>query len=129
MITKDQANSIADSLLTQQRAEALRAKNAAGSRVSFLYQCPELRLLEPWQRTEVVREAWRNLRGHWGIIACMIVWILAFCAFWYLLVPAATRSTFHLWWVAILAFPPFVLHLSLIRLHVQYLARLRQLSS
>ena len=129
MITKDQASSIADQLLYQRHTEALRSKNAAGSRVSFFYQCPELQLLEPWQRTEVVREAWQRLRGHWGIIACMVVWVTAFAAFWYLLAPAATRSTFHLWWVTILAFPPFALHLSLIRLHVQYLARLRQLSS
>ena len=129
MITKDQANSIADGLLTQQRAEALHAKNAAGSRVSFLYQCPELRLLEPWQRFEVVREAWRSVRGHWGVIACMIVWVLAFGAFWILLVPATTRSTFLLWWATLLAFPPFVLHLSLVRLHVKYIARLRRISS
>lgn len=122
MITKDQANSIADSLLRQQRAETLRAKNVTNSRVSFLYQCPELQLLEPWQRNEVVREAKRRLRSHWGIIVCLLVWVAVFTAFWILLVPTTTRLTFPLWWIAMLAMPPFALHLSLIRLHVRYLA-------
>jgi hypothetical protein len=129
MITKDQANSITDQLLDQQRAEALRAKNAAASRIPFFYQCPELQLLEPWQRAEVIREARRSLCGNWGISACMIAWGLAFVASWYLLVPAATQSTFILWWLAMLVFPQFVLRVSLVRLHVKYLARLRQFPS
>ena len=129
MLTKDQANSIADSFLTQQREEARRAQHAAGLKISIFYRCPELQALEPWQRAEVVHEAWQELRGHWGIIGIMCLWLLAFGAFWIGLVPAATRSVFHLWWYAMLALPPFVLNLAMIRLHVRYLARLRQLSS
>lgn len=129
MISKDQANSIADQLLDQQRAEMQHTRNVAASRVPYFYRCKELRQLEPWQRAEVIREARRSFRDDWWSFASMVAWGLMFGTFWFFLVPVAIRISFLFWGELMFILPPILLRISLLRLHVRYLARLRQCSS
>lgn len=126
MISKDQAHLIADELLEQQRQQSRDAKNEAAKKVPWLYRCAELNRLEPIERVEVIVEARREMRrGLWFALAVFLMWATVFSGFWFTALSAEQRSRFFLVLPFILYVPGVLLHLSNMRLHVKYLARLR----
>lgn len=126
MISKDQAHLIADELLKQQRQQSRDAKNEAAKKVPWLYRCAELNRLEPIERAEVIVEARREMRrGLWFALAVFLMWATVFSGFWFTALSAEQRSRFFLVLPFILYVPGVLLHLSNMRLHVKYLARLR----
>ena len=131
MISKDQANAIAEEILDQQRGPILKDKNVFARRIPVLYRCEELKALEPWQRAQVVREASANVSRQWGVKVCMLFWLLAVMFFWFLFVPVSTRTGSTSVWLlcALASLPQFIVHVSLVRLHVKYIARFRQFSA
>lgn len=127
MISKDQANCIADELIEQQRQQSRDAKNEAAKKVPWLYRCAELNRLEPIERAEVIVEARREMRrGLWFVLAVFLIWATVFSGFWFTALSAEQRSRFFLVLPFILYVPGVLLHLSNMRLHVKYLARLRR---
>ncbi len=126
MISNDQANCIADELIEQQRQQSRDAKNETAKKVSWLYRCAELNRLEPIEQEEVIVEARREMRrGLWFAVAGFLVWATVFSGFWFTALSAEQRSRFFLVLPFILYVPSVLLHLSNMRLHVKYLARLR----
>lgn len=126
MISKDQAHLIADELLEQQRQQSRDAKNETAKKVPWLYRCAELIRLEPIEQGEVIVEARREMRrGLWFAVVGFLVWATVFSGFWFIALSAEQRSRFFLVLPFILYVPSVLLHLSNMRLHVKYLARLR----
>ena len=123
MINKDQAQQIAEELLMQQRQQSLDDKNAAASRVPLLYQCVELNCLTPTERASVLLEARKAIwRGHWFATLATLIWIGFFSYFLLFELTPAQRSNSYMYWLVLLDVPPFVLYVSIVRLHVKYLA-------
>lgn len=129
MLNRDQANHIAEELLTQQRQQTLEEKNAAASRVPLLYQCMELNRLAPTERMLVLQEAKKALwQGHWLATLATLVWIGFSAAFFFFELSSAQRSNSYVYWLVLLYMPPLVLYISTVRLHVKYLAGMRATS-
>jgi Flp pilus assembly protein TadB len=115
MLTKEQANSVAESFLAKQRA----AKNAAASAIPRRYQCEDLNRLEPWQRSEVLRKAKLHVERSWRINISLVVWAATWLLVWYLI----ARQTVPIFLAAILSFAPqFTVRDTLIRREVKLLA-------
>ncbi len=57
MLTKEQADSISDSLLAQEAQKIARDRNHHARAVHPLYRFPELSSVQPWQRQQIVRSA------------------------------------------------------------------------
>jgi hypothetical protein len=55
MLSKFQANAVADALLDNAESRRLGRLNAAAQPVSWLNRCPEINPLQPWQRELVVQ--------------------------------------------------------------------------
>jgi hypothetical protein len=87
MVTRNQANSIADALLAQERAR--RATRASRRYWAF----PELDLIEPERRAQVRREAGRVVARSWLLHLVAMSWVAAYAWAWSHLVPAADRQS------------------------------------
>ena len=57
MLSKDQADAIANAVLNQTQSSRLEGRKSMVHHVPLIYRCRELAALEPWQRKEVVKQA------------------------------------------------------------------------
>ena len=118
MLTKEQANTVADSFLAQQLAR----KNAAAAAVPRRYQCEELNQLEPWQRAEVLRDAKVSIKNNRSINLALIAWVAAWLLAWYFIGPAA-REVVPLFLLVILCVAPqFAVRATFVRREVKRVA-------
>ena len=129
MITKDQANTIAESLLDQQQKILLQAKNAKARRIPFYFRSPELVSLEPWQQTKVVRKAAKDVVRQWRFKISMVAWFAVCFAFWYFAFPAASKVSLVLFLLVAAAIPQFMVQCWLVRREIQSIIRSRQFSA
>jgi hypothetical protein len=119
MLTKEQANTVADSF----SAQRLASKNAAAAPVPRRYQCEELKQLEPWQRAETLREAKRRVKDNWRINVALAAWVAAWLLVWYL-IGSAARAAVPFYLLAILCLAPqFTVRATLVRREVKIIAR------
>jgi hypothetical protein len=87
MVTRNQANSIADALLAQERARSA----ARSSRRYWAF--PELDMIEAERRAQVRREANRAVARNWLLHLAALSWIAAYALTWGFLVPAGDRHS------------------------------------
>jgi hypothetical protein len=123
MTTKDQANAVANSFLAQQRAIDTAARNATARPVPHFYQCTELKQLEPWQRSQVLHDAQRNVIRNWLFALCLFGWVIACILVWYLLVRETTRMWSLMILVLVCLAPQQLLRVTLVRREVRRVAR------
>ncbi len=87
MVTRNQANSIADALLAQERARS-------ADRLSRRYRkFPELKWVEPERRAQVVCEANRAVLRSWVVHLAALSWVAAYALTWGFLVPSAEKHS------------------------------------
>ncbi len=87
MVTRNQANSIADALLAQERARC-------AARLSRRYRAfPELESVEPEARAQVVREANRAVLRGWVYHLVALSWVAAYGLTWGFLVPVSDKHS------------------------------------
>jgi len=87
MVTRNEAKSVADALLAQERARG-------ATRLSRRYWAfPELQAIEPDRRPEVLREAQRAVARNWLCHVAALGWIAAYALTWGLLIPAADKHS------------------------------------
>ena len=72
MLSKDQANAIADDVLSQAQSSRLEGRKAMVRAVPLLYRCRELSALEPWQRAEVVKQATKAAGNNFLLIIVLL---------------------------------------------------------
>jgi hypothetical protein len=87
MLTKEQANAAAESVLAQERA-----RSAVRSNLS-LRGFPDLEALAPELRPQVLREARREIRRSLLAHAAALSWVAAYASVWYFLVPAGDQHS------------------------------------
>jgi|SRR6185312_11472508 hypothetical protein len=87
MVTRNQASSIADDLLAQERARSA----ARASRRYWAF--PELDLVAPERRAQVRREAARVVARSWLLHLVALAWVAAYAWAWSHLVPAGDRQS------------------------------------
>jgi hypothetical protein len=86
MATRNQANSIADAVLAQERAR--------GARLSRRYRdFPDLEAIEPERRAQVVRQAQRAVARNWLCHLAALSWVAAYALTWGFLIPAGDRRS------------------------------------
>ena len=129
MITKDQANRIAESLLDQEQKIQHQAKNAKARSIPFYFRCPEVLSLEPWQQAKVVRQAAKNVTHQWRLRLSIVAWVGVCLAVWHFAFPSTTTVSLALFLFAAAVIPQIIVQLWLIRREIQSLARLRQFRS
>ncbi len=122
MITLAQADAIAEEILSQERALSLEAKNAAARRIPFYYRCPELKILGPWQRAEVVREAELAVKRNWRVSMAIFFWIFAWVSGRFFLTLHATQSEFLVPFLVTCIVPLVVVRTVLVRRNVKNIA-------
>lgn len=87
MATRNQANSVADAVLAQERARS-------ATRLSRRYWAfPELEAIEPERRPQVVREAQRAVARNWLCHLAALSWVAAYALTWGLLIPAGDKHS------------------------------------
>jgi hypothetical protein len=94
MVTRNQANNIADALLAEERA---RSTPRSGRRH---WAFPELDSVEPAHRAQVLRVAYRSVMFSWPLHLVALGWIAAYALTWGFLVPEGDKHA---------AFPVFAL--------------------
>jgi hypothetical protein len=82
MLTKEQADRIADDLLAQARTRKFGFTDPAGVPVSPVYQCRDLRSLPDGLQLEVVLQATKEVATGPLFLVLMLVWLLVLCALW-----------------------------------------------
>ncbi len=87
MLTRDQANAAAETLLAQGRARnpVHFSPGLRGSR--------EFEALEPELRLRVLRRAWRMVGRNWLLHVAALGWVAAYASAWYFLVPAGDQHS------------------------------------
>jgi hypothetical protein len=85
MATRNQANSIAEALLAQERARSATRLNRS------YWDFPELEAIEPERRALVVREARRAVARNWVCHLVALNWVLAYALTWGFLIPAGDK--------------------------------------
>ncbi len=87
MVTRNQANSIADALLAHERARS-------AARLSRRYRAfPELKSVDPERRAQVVCEANRGVLRSWVCHLVALSWVAAYALTWVFLVPAGDKHS------------------------------------
>jgi Flp pilus assembly protein TadB len=81
MLSKEQAHAIADAILASARYPRENRMASAERPIPPLYRCKELSALEPWIRTELVRQASNALNRNPLFILAALVWLLIFVLF------------------------------------------------
>jgi len=66
VMTPDQARIVADELIDQERRKIVARRNAAAKPLPWVYRVPELEPLEPWQRSERLAAARREVDFEWS---------------------------------------------------------------
>jgi hypothetical protein len=82
VLSKKQANIIADALLDEARAARPRIYRPAGTPVHWLYRCRALRSVPDALQPEVVRQAKKEIATNPWFLAAMLVWVMALAALW-----------------------------------------------
>nr|WP_315428036.1 hypothetical protein [uncultured Albidiferax sp.] len=77
MLSRDQAHAIADGLLDQAQSLRLESRKSKVRPVAMAYRCRELTALEPWQRTEVVKQATKAASSNLLLIVVCFIGFLA----------------------------------------------------
>ena len=80
MLSKDQANAIAESVLNQPQSSRREGRKHTVHRVRLIYRCRELSALEPWQRTEVVKQATKATGNNPLLIIVLLSGFVTFAA-------------------------------------------------
>jgi Flp pilus assembly protein TadB len=62
MLSKEQANNLAQDLLDHEEAARIERLNAAVVHLSWIWTCPEFKLLAPHQRGDIVQQAKASMR-------------------------------------------------------------------
>ncbi len=123
MVTRNQASSIADALLAQERA-----RNA--DRLSRRYRnFPELKWVEPERRAQIVREANRGVLRSWVFHLVALSWVAAYALTWGFLVPAAERPNALLVFALGAAVPVPVFYRTCVRRRVRRIVRAMAISA
>jgi hypothetical protein len=87
MVRRNQANSIADALLAQERARL--AAHSSRRYWSF----PELNAVEPERRPQVLRAANRAVTRNWLLHVVALSWVAAYASTWVFLVPQSDKHS------------------------------------
>jgi len=123
MLSKEQANRIAQDLLDQAEAARIKRRSAAVSPIGWYWSCPELNLLAPHQRSDIVEQAKADVRTHPFLILYCFIGFGVFFGWW------LGRSPVHQSqpvWLPVLGFSALVLYLLvrafLVRREVRMLA-------
>jgi len=123
MLTKQQANEVADSLIAQQHTLNTAARNAKAPRVSRFYRCPGLDRLEPWQQAQFVRDIERALTRNWIYVVCILGWTIACLTAWYLIEPEPPRRGFSILFLIVGLSVGAMIRASFLRHHIWRAAR------
>ena len=83
MLTTDQANTIADEALAQQRREHLDSRNRRARRVHWVYQIRGLALRQPFEQAELFVAAQRRVINNALFWACEVAWLCLVASAWY----------------------------------------------
>lgn len=92
MLTREQANVIADAALAQQRKELLEIRNRRARRVSWFYQVAGLASLEPYEQAEMLTSAEQRAAKSVPYWCAAIVWLSVLALTWYWLFPHPALS-------------------------------------
>ena len=82
MLSKEQANRIAQDLLDQAEAARIKRRSAAVSPIGWYWSCPELNLLAPHQRSDIVEQAKADVRTHPLLILYCFIGFGIFFGWW-----------------------------------------------
>ena len=74
MLSKDQAESIGSSIVTEARRQEVERKNAIARPISIMYRFPELDTFEPWERHVVLATAAKRAMRRPSVLA---IWLLS----------------------------------------------------
>ena len=74
MLSKDQAESIGSSIVTEARRQEVERKNAIARPISIMYRFPELDTFEPWERHVVLATAAKQAMRVPSVLA---LWLLS----------------------------------------------------
>ena len=85
MLTKDQANAVARSMLEAQHARDLARSNRRWDLV------PEMRALDLREREEVVSAAKHAINRSWVTHLAVLSWVAAYALVWYFLMPETDK--------------------------------------
>jgi Flp pilus assembly protein TadB len=84
LLTRTQAENIAEDLLSQQRRAETKAKNAAARRVPFVYYVGGLSALEPWEQAELLKQAARRIGNQWKATIITLCLVAVTCLAWWM---------------------------------------------
>ena len=87
MLTREQANAAAESVLAQERARSVVRSSLS------LRGFPDLEALAPELRTQVLRDARRDVRYNLLAHVAALGWVAAYASVWYFLVPAGDKHS------------------------------------
>jgi hypothetical protein len=76
MLTKSQADAVADALVEGNKAERIGRLEAGAARIPHYYRSQYLSRVPAWRQTQLVAEAQRTAGFTWlaaGIVACMLL--------------------------------------------------------
>ena len=82
MLSKDQANCVAEELLAQARSSKFGFIDPAGIPAPPAYQCRELRALPQGLQHEVVRQARHSVGTNQTFVLIFLVWMAGCAALW-----------------------------------------------
>lgn len=95
MLSKFQANVVADALLDNAESRRLERLNAATQPVYWLNRCPEINPLQPWQRELVVQVAMANVGKTWLFHAVQLTKFAALGLFLFIDITTVLKT----WWM------------------------------
>ena len=82
MISQESAKIAADELVAQARATSIQDRNARAQHQHPLYRFPELQTVQPWQRTDVLRQCMAKADRQWSVVAACFVWLACTAGAW-----------------------------------------------
>jgi hypothetical protein len=77
MLSKDQASSIAEELLLQERQRSIEARNAAAKKIPRYYQIEEFKALQPYERAEILSLVQKQVNNEPFVMALIVALVAA----------------------------------------------------
>lgn len=82
MISQESAKIAAEELVAQARATSISDRNTRALPQHHLYQFPELQTVQPWRRTDVLRQCMEKADRQWSVVVACFVWLACTAGAW-----------------------------------------------